>query len=169
MAADIIAFSMGFDSFTGLSEYEAAGEFTRGDPGARSDSSRRSAEKSGGALGRSPLTLGKLLGRGHQGQQNSDDEESHETSQVSDAAYTDGQQVNDSQDDGHIIVPTTPAQRVVTVVSPSRDLSYALALATQLGADTVNADFGQFQGGDVLKSASKWIDLSDSETIWRSE
>ena len=36
-----------------------------------------------------------------------------------------------------------------------------------LGADTTNADFSQFNSGDILKSAAKWIDLSGSETIWR--
>lgn len=61
----------------------------------------------------------------------------------------------------------SPIHRVVTVVCPGRDVSYAIALARELGADTVTADFGQFNTGDVLKSAAKWIDLSDSETIWR--
>ena len=58
-------------------------------------------------------------------------------------------------------------QRIITVVCPSRDLSYQLSLIKDLGIDTVSADFGQFNIGDVLKSAAKWIDLSDSETIWR--
>ena len=58
-------------------------------------------------------------------------------------------------------------QRIITVVCPSRDLSYPLSLIKDLGIDTVSADFGQFNIGDVLKSAAKWIDLSDSETIWR--
>lgn len=58
-----------------------------------------------------------------------------------------------------------PIKRVVTIVCPSKDLSYPIGLAKELGADTVTADFSK-QGGDVLKSAAKWIDLSDSETIW---
>jgi hypothetical protein len=62
---------------------------------------------------------------------------------------------------------TTPSQRSVVVVCPSRELSYPLGLIKDLGADTTNADFGQFNTGDILKSASKWVDLSDSETIWR--
>lgn len=61
----------------------------------------------------------------------------------------------------------TPEQRIVTIVCPSRDLSYPISLAKDLGVDTVSADFGSFIGSDVLKSAAKWIDLSDSETIWR--
>jgi len=60
-------------------------------------------------------------------------------------------------------------RRSVVVVCPSRDLSYPLGLAKDLGADTTSADFGQFTGNDVLKSAAKWIDLSGSETIWRPE
>lgn len=57
--------------------------------------------------------------------------------------------------------------RIITVVCPSRDLAYPISLAREIGADTVTADFGQFNPSDVLKSAAKWIDLSDSETIWR--
>lgn len=63
--------------------------------------------------------------------------------------------------------PKPPEDRIVTVVCPSRDLAYPISLAKELGVDTVSADFGHFVGGDVLKSAAKWIDLSDSETIWR--
>ncbi len=58
-------------------------------------------------------------------------------------------------------------QRVITLVCPSRDLAYPISLSKELGIDTVTADFGQFNTGDILKSAAKWIDLSDSETIWR--
>ena len=60
-----------------------------------------------------------------------------------------------------------PAQRSVVVVCPSRELAYPISLIKELGADSTTADFGQFNQGDVLKSAAKWIDLSDSETIWR--
>ncbi|MCB0318397.1 MAG: hypothetical protein KDD56_06535 [Bdellovibrionales bacterium] len=59
--------------------------------------------------------------------------------------------------------------RVVTVVCASRDLSYTFAFLNELKIETVNADFAKFNSGDILKSASKWIDLSDSETIWRDE
>lgn len=61
----------------------------------------------------------------------------------------------------------TNEQRIVTLVCPGRDLSYAIALANEVGAETITADFGKFNSGDLLKSAAKWIDLSDSETIWR--
>ncbi len=60
-----------------------------------------------------------------------------------------------------------PIKRIVTVVCPSRDLAYPMALIKEFGIDTVTADFGQFSGQDVLKSAAKWIDLSNSETIWK--
>jgi len=52
-------------------------------------------------------------------------------------------------------------------VCPSRELTYPVSLVKELGVDTITADFGQFNTGDLLKSAAKWIDLSDSETIWR--
>lgn len=74
-----------------------------------------------------------------------------------DASPEGEQQIND----------LSPSQRSVVVVCPSRELSYPLGLIKDLGCDTTNADFGQFTTGDILKSASKWVDLSDSETIWR--
>jgi len=58
-------------------------------------------------------------------------------------------------------------KRIVTIVCPSRELTYPVSLVKELGVDTITADFGQFNTGDLLKSAAKWIDLSDSETIWR--
>ena len=58
-------------------------------------------------------------------------------------------------------------KRIVTIVCPTRELSYSVSLVKEFGVDTITADFGQFNSGDVLKSAAKWIDLSDSETIWR--
>ncbi len=59
------------------------------------------------------------------------------------------------------------APRSIVVVCPSREIAYPLSLVKTIAADTTTADFGQFNTGDVLKSAQKWIDLSDSETIWR--
>ncbi len=59
------------------------------------------------------------------------------------------------------------ARRSVVVICPSRDITYPMSLAKDLGADTTTADFGQFAGSNVLKSAAKWIDLSGSETIWK--
>jgi hypothetical protein len=72
-----------------------------------------------------------------------------------------------AEEAGETIKDSSPSQRAVVVVCPSRELSYPLGLIKDLGSDTTNADFGQFNTGDILKSASKWIDLSDSETIWR--
>ena len=60
-------------------------------------------------------------------------------------------------------------RRIVTLVCPSRDLAYSISLANELGAETITADFGEFGGGDVMKSAAKWIDLSGSESIWRED
>lgn len=69
--------------------------------------------------------------------------------------------------DGREDPPARPESRIITVVCPSRDLAYPISLVKELGVDTLSADFGKFNAGDVLKSAAKWIDLSDSETIWR--
>jgi hypothetical protein len=73
---------------------------------------------------------------------------------------SEAQQGNDAAAQGKV-------RRIVTLVCPSRDLAYPISLSSELGAETITADFGEFAGGDVLKSASKWIDLSGSETIWR--
>lgn len=67
----------------------------------------------------------------------------------------------------HVDPDAANTRRSVVVICPSRELSYPMSLAKNLGADTTTADFSQFSGGDVLKSAAKWIDLSGSETIWR--
>ena len=61
----------------------------------------------------------------------------------------------------------TKLKRSAVIVCPSRELSYAISLLNCLKVDTTSADFSNFAGKDVLKSASKWIDLSDSETIWQ--
>ena len=65
------------------------------------------------------------------------------------------------------LAPGTEVLRSVIVVCPSRDLVYAISLAREIGVDTVTADFGRFNHDNILKSAAKWIDLSDSETIWK--
>jgi hypothetical protein len=60
-----------------------------------------------------------------------------------------------------------PIRRIVTLVCPTRELVYPISLANSLGADTITADFGKAQGSADMKQAAKWIDLSDSETIWK--
>ncbi len=57
-------------------------------------------------------------------------------------------------------------RRCVTVVCPSREVAYPLWLAKQVGVDTTTADFSKFASGDFMRTATKWMDLSDSETIW---
>lgn len=68
-------------------------------------------------------------------------------------------------------VDTTPekVKRIAVIVCPSRDLSYPISFLKQIKVDTVSADFSNFAGNDVLKSAAKWIDLSDSQTIWQEQ
>lgn len=60
-------------------------------------------------------------------------------------------------------------RRCVTVVCPSRELAYPLWLSKQVGVDTCTADFSKFASGDFMKTATKWMDLSDSEMIWVSK
>ena len=66
-----------------------------------------------------------------------------------------------------VSVDDQEAQRIVVVVCPGKDLAYPISLAKEFGVDTITADFGQFNRDDILKSAAKWLDLSDSETIWK--
>ncbi len=59
-------------------------------------------------------------------------------------------------------------KKIITIVCPSQELTYSISLANDLHAETVTADFGKVNTNkNILKSASKWVDLSDSETIWR--
>lgn len=116
MAADILAFSLGHQKFSSLSEYQAMGN---PQPSLHAAAELESATDSASQNG-DPAAAPKI-------------------------------------------------KRVVTVVCPSRDLAYPISLAKELGVDTVNADFGEFAGQDVLKSAAKFIDLSGSETIWRDK
>jgi hypothetical protein len=59
-------------------------------------------------------------------------------------------------------------RRVMTVVCPSRELSYALYMSNKLGVETSLADFGLYGTSDGWKGVDRWVDLSTSETIWRS-
>lgn len=58
-------------------------------------------------------------------------------------------------------------KRVAVVVCPSRELAYPISFLRKISVETTSADFAQFAGKDLLKSAANWIDLSDSETIWQ--
>jgi len=58
-------------------------------------------------------------------------------------------------------------KRVSVIVCPSREISYALYTAYELGTETVLADFGLYGSSDGWKGVDRWIDLSTSETIWR--
>lgn len=58
-------------------------------------------------------------------------------------------------------------RRMITVVCPSRELSYALFMCSDLGIETSLADFGLYGSSDGWKGVDRWIDLSTSETIWR--
>ncbi len=66
-----------------------------------------------------------------------------------------------------IATDTEKTKRIAIIVCPSRELSYAIGFLNHIKVDTVSADFADFAGNDVLKSAAKWIDLSDSQTIWQ--
>ena len=58
-------------------------------------------------------------------------------------------------------------KRVATIICPSRELSYAIFMANQMGIETSLADFGLYGQSDGWKGVDRWIDLSTSETIWR--
>ncbi len=124
MAADIVAFSLGYSTFSKENEYTP------------SDSTIRNA----------PLSTNPNLSQRH----------------------GDGFSERPEHSGSKTESPIDPsALRSVVIVCPSRELAYPMALVKDAGADTTTADFGQFNTGDLLKSAAKWIDLSDSETIWR--
>jgi hypothetical protein len=190
MAADIVAFAMGHSKFSNLSEYRTVdnsyggsqeGSFGYGDqargvgngaghsPGHNVGHSGI-AHRSAGMFpaGSSQVRL-RIKGAG--GSEVSPQSPAASSAPAMTAEAPASSLIQGTGTSGALIeVPKASAAaqtRIVTVVCPGRDLAYSIALAKELGADTVTADFGQFNTGDVLKSAAKWIDLSDSETIWR--
>jgi hypothetical protein len=140
IAADILAFALGHTQFGALSEY------TPDDRGGQRNSLHDFVRHQDG---------GKKDGH------NSNEKGIKEAAE---AGPEGSQQLSDKDSPGSNNIKS---RRIITLVCPSRDLAYPISLAKELSADTITADFGEFAGGDVLKSASKWIDLSGSETIWR--
>jgi NYN domain len=61
----------------------------------------------------------------------------------------------------------SPSLRAVTVVCPSRELTYPMELLKGYGIETTSADFGRFQSGDLLKAAAQFVDLTDADSLWR--
>jgi hypothetical protein len=146
MTADIVAFALGHQRFSDLGKYQ---------PGMLD--SQEGGHRGGGAI---PTAMPFLRAK-HLAVRNphARDGESNPEESASAAAV-----------DVHAAEPSANGakeKRIMTVVCPSRELAYPVSLAKDLGIDTITADFGQFNSGDILKSAAKWIDLSDSETIWR--
>ncbi len=58
-------------------------------------------------------------------------------------------------------------KRIAAVVCPTREMSYAIYLSHESGAETHLADFGLYGSSDGWKGVDRWVDLSTSETIWR--
>jgi hypothetical protein len=131
MAADIVAFALGRDTFTKENEYLPEDH---------------------------PVRVAAYLAaakKAHQAE-----------SEARDAAAQDTAAKNEANATPAI---EQPATRSIVVVCPSRELTYPISLAKECGADTTSADFSQFMSGDLLKSAQKWLDLSNSEMIWRND
>jgi len=145
MASDIVAFALGHQSFSDLSEYTPSSSNT--------DQGSRPARNTVSLAVKNQI---QPAGGEEQGTKPSARKEDRSTSK--------SEAVQDQEKPG-----SEDVNRIVTVVCPSRDLAYSIAMVNELGVDTVTADFAQFNANDVLKSAAKWIDLSDSETIWRDE
>lgn len=142
MTADIVAFALGHQNFGDLSKYTPQGE------------NNPSESYRGGALPSAmPFQRNKDDGKSTGREEKLDKEKLEQKSPAQSLVSSDQKKLQE--------------KRIVTIVCPSRDLSYPVSLVKELGVDTITADFGQFNTGDILKSAAKWIDLSDSETIWR--
>ena len=148
IAADIVAFAAGHSSFSDANEYK--GELPANDYAAAPS---HSISKMGPSLKLGIRSQGTTFRNAPSG-----------APQIQPLEVTPEPELN--QEPAALLTKASE-ERIVTLVCPSRDLAYPMSLAKELGVDTVTADFGQFNTGDVLKSAAKWIDLSDSETIWR--
>ena len=59
-------------------------------------------------------------------------------------------------------------QRTAIILCPSLELSYAVHVCSQFGVETMLVDFGSYSRSDTWRGIDKWVDLSTSETIWRS-
>ena len=139
MAADMISFALGWQSFGELNRYHP-----------QADDSQQQNSASAHQMTCPPLVSLKVK----------------TPEDLKAVAAEDGETVDHPETAAP--VGASKEQRILTVVCPSKDLTYPISLAREMGVDTVTADFGQFNTGDVLKAAAKWIDLSDSETIWRA-
>ncbi|HMO02888.1 MAG TPA: NYN domain-containing protein [Oligoflexia bacterium] len=60
-------------------------------------------------------------------------------------------------------------KRSITLVCPSPDLSYPIALAGELGTETICADFGPYGRAGIVSTAKRWIDLKDANNIWLTD
>jgi hypothetical protein len=141
MASDVVAFGLGHTQFGSSEEISSTVD-----------------SRSGGAIRTAPLMPGRRSRASIS--QEGPKESSSESVAVAPTASTPAPEVDAPKGADQL------KNRIVTIVCPSRDLAYPVSLVRAAGVDTITADFGQFNTGDVLKSAAKWIDLSDSETIW---
>lgn len=147
MASDLVAFALGHSQFSDLCEYKL-------------DDQPAHPAKAQAAV----LPLGKMQrGQGPAHNEALSDAAGRAPSAAAAVPHQSGAKLES------VPVELTKRKelRMATVVCPGRDLAYAIALAGELHVETTTADFGQFNSHDILKSAAKWMDLSDSETIWR--
>jgi hypothetical protein len=143
MAADIVAFSMGLSSFSKDNEFLPA----------EIEAAARElmAGKRAAVGGNQASDHGGVTDTG------ADSAERSSVTRVAGAPLL------------HIDEDSANTKRSVVILCPSRELSYPIGLAKHLGADTTTADFSKGTGRDMLRSAAKWIDLSDSESIWKND
>jgi hypothetical protein len=63
--------------------------------------------------------------------------------------------------------PEQEIKRVAVLVCPTREMSYAIYVSNKLGVETSLSDFGLYGTSDGWLGVDRWVDLSNSETIWR--
>jgi hypothetical protein len=143
MAADIVAFSMGLSSFSKDNEFLPADLEAK----ARELIANKIAAVGGGEA--------SIVEGGADAQAHASSSERAPATRLVGAPLL------------HIDKDSGDTKRSVVILCPSRELSYPIGLAKHLGADTTTADFSKGTGRDMLRSAAKWIDLSDSESIWK--
>lgn len=145
MASDIVAFGLGKNVFEDIG-------FELGEP---KEEEARKQHSSNGTSGTIPILPGRSPQKGYK--ENSKRTKPHTSTEAK------------SEESPLTALPEELGneERIATVVCPGRELAYTFSLLRSFDIQTVSADFGQASGKELLKSASKWIDLSDSETIWR--
>lgn len=165
MAADILSFAFGYQNFAQIQDERVE---TFENTSRVAQAATAGAAFSGSRTPVSRSTIAPLINSSrNRGPVVSQESPSPSEVKIVDTNSGDNKLVERTQAAPNAAKTDGTEHRIITVVCPSRELHYPIQLLRSLSVETTAADFGQFSGNELMKSSSKWIDLSESETIWR--